>query len=87
MEAFLAVLLALGIGAAAYRQARRAGVWSWKRFLVTVGLLSALGGGVGAIVANLDRRTQEEHPLAVTTLALLAIGLGVTLLAARLRRR
>jgi uncharacterized membrane protein YsdA (DUF1294 family) len=87
MGPILAALLSLGIAVAAFRQARRAGLWSWRRFLVTVALLTVLGGGVGAIVASLGRHTREDHALALTVLATLAIGLGVAVLAVRLRRR
>jgi hypothetical protein len=87
MEPFVAVFMALGIALAAFLQARRSGVWSWPRFLLTIALLTALGGGVGALVSGLSRRTREEHALALTMLAVLWIGLGVVVLAVRLRRR
>jgi peptidoglycan/LPS O-acetylase OafA/YrhL len=87
MVPIVAVLMALGIAAAAYVRARRAGVWSWPRFLLTVALLTALGGGVGALVSWIGRRSRGEHALSLTMLAVLWIGLGVVVLALRLRRR
>ena len=87
MYPIVAVLLALSIAGAAFARARREGNWSWPRFLLTVAVLTALGGGIGLLVTWLGRRSSGEHALSLTILAVLWITLGVVVLALRLRKR
>jgi hypothetical protein len=85
MSSLVLVFLVLSIGISAYAKTRREGTWSWRKFGLTVLVLSVLGAGVGLGVSALGRRLGSEHALLLTLLAVAIIFVGVFVLADHLR--
>ena len=61
MGAIVLACLVLSLGVGAYVQARRAGTWSWRSFLLTVAGLTILGSFFGYAGSLLGRRAGPEH--------------------------
>jgi hypothetical protein len=87
MPTLLAVAMMAVIGVTAYAQARREGIWSWRRFGVAIFVLLLVGGGIGLAVSAIGRRAGPEHALLLTAIAVVAIFAGVFALALAMRRR
>jgi uncharacterized membrane protein HdeD (DUF308 family) len=87
MTTLLTVAMIVVIGIAACAQARREGIWSWRRFGVAVFVLLLMGGGIGFAVTAIGRRAGPEHALLLTAIAVVAIFGGVFALALGMRRR
>jgi hypothetical protein len=83
----LGLFLGLGIALSAYLQARRAGVWSWRRFLGSVVVLGGLGGVAGFLAVRIGRRVGPDRAGIVALTTALLIIVAVFALALRLRRR
>lgn len=89
MSTIVLVSLILGLGVSAYRQARRAGVWSWRSFLLTAGSLGLIGITVGFAAVQAGRRTGGQHAaeIALTAGALIVTVVFVLALAWKRRSR
>jgi hypothetical protein len=77
----LAVFVGLGIAGSAYLQAKRAGLWSWRRFFVSVAFLVSLGIVVGLVTVRVGRMAGPERAGPLAAAAAVVIFLGVVLLA------
>ncbi len=87
MPTLFMVALIAAIGVAAFVRARRAGLWSWRRFGVTTLVLVLVGGGIGFAAAVVGRRLGSQHALLLTVAAAAAIVAGVFAFAMATRRR
>ncbi len=87
MTTLLTAAMIVVIGIAAYAQARRVGIWSWRRFGVVVFVLLLVGGGIGLAVSAIGHRAGPKHALLLTAIAVIAIFGGVFALALGMRRR
>ncbi len=74
MTAIILASLVLSVGVGAYVQARHAGTWSWRNFLLTVAGLAILGSSLGYAGSLLGRRAGGEHAGSV------ALGAGAVII-------
>jgi hypothetical protein len=86
MSAFLLAAVVAGIGVSAYLQARRDGVWSWRRFGLAVAIPLVIGGGVGFLAVGAGRWLGPGSAPALTALAAAVIIALVFWFAFRMRR-
>lgn len=83
----MGVLLVLSIAVSTYIEARRQGVWSWPRFLLTIVCLSVLGGGTGLLAVRLGHGAGQRFALPIALAAALVIILAVFALSLRIRAK
>lgn len=81
MGSLILALFVLGIGWQAYRNAKKSGNWSNKAFFIVLLAILALVALVTIPLQFISSATMDAHFGLVMTCILLAIGIGVTLIA------
>ena len=86
MYALFLALLSAAIGWASYREARRAGKWSWGEFGLTLAGIALVLIVIAPWELSL-MRLGPDHALLATALLVIPIAIGVSLLARYLSKR
>lgn len=86
MFELIITILVLWTGWRAYRSARAAGTWSNKKFALVMLLTLALCAVVSLPLLLISPETLQQHAVFATVTLVIAIGIGVTVLAIYAKR-